>query len=274
MLTKKQVMDLTQGAALIVITALLTGGTVVGQGAAGAQLTELASLADKVRDPDTRTRVAAFHRAWTIALSSQDSEVKLRALELMSEPAGSASDHIRMPAVYAVAEVANSASDQRVKLKALATLREPLHATQLPIRIAAIDAVNSIVCAGGNSDLVSAALSLLAEPIRSTNNGVRIPAINAVVRVVEHAGSAHNYHEALDLLVAPLNSMAAIGGMEVRMMAVVAVERIGLQAPEMASKSKAMGLLETYANKENWEPEARRRAREASTRVQNSITQR
>lgn len=184
------------------------------------------------------------------------------------------SDHIRMPAVYAIAEIANSTSDAQVKLKALATLREPMQAAQLPIRNAAIDAVNSIVRSGKNSDVVSAALSLLGEPVRSGNNGVRIPAINAIMRAVEYAGSERNHNEALDLLVAPLNSMAAIGGMEVRMMAVVAVERIGLQASEIATKSKAMGLLQSYASKGSWEPEAKRRAQEAATRIQNSIQQR
>jgi hypothetical protein len=85
---------------------------------------------------------------------------------------------------------------------------------------------------------------------------------------------SHNeaaYQAALDLLVAPLDSSAMIGGMEVRMMAVVAVERIGVEASETAAKAKAMGLLQCYANKGSWEPEARRRAQEGVTAIQNSM---
>jgi len=267
-------MRLGQAAALVVATIFLASGPVAAQGNVAWHLAELANLKDKVRDPDTRTRVHAFHRVWTIALGSEDSEVKLRSLELMSEPVGSASDHVRMPAVYAIAEIANSTSDPQVKLKALATLREPMQATQLPIRNATIDAVNSIVRSEKNDDLASAALSLLGEPVRSANNGVRIPAINAIMRAVEHGSTDRTYSQALDLLVAPLGSAAAIGGMEVRMMAVVAVERIGVKASDVPTKSRAMGLLQSYADKGNWEPEAKRRAQEASSRIQDSIKQR
>lgn len=259
--------------ALVAVVVFLASGFAAAQGTVAAQLAELAGLAGKVRDPDTRTRVAAFHRVWTIALESESSEVKLHSLELMSEPVGSTSDHIRMPAVYAIAEIANSSSDPQVKLKALATLREPIQASQLPIRNAAIDAVNSIVSSAKNSGVSSMALSLLGEPVRSGNNGVRIPAINAIMRAVEQGSSERNYSAALDLLVAPLDSAAAIGGMEVRLMAVVAVERIGVAAPDIAVKSKAMGLMQSYANKGGWEPEAKKRAQEAATRIQNSIKQ-
>jgi len=270
----RNVMRLEQAVGLVLAAIFLTGASVAAQSTVAAQLAELESLADKVRNPDTRTRVDAFHKVWTIALGSENSEVKLRSLELMSEPVASASDHIRMPAVYAVAEIANSTSDLQVKLRAVATLREPMQAAQLPIRIAAIDALNSIVRSGKHDGVVSAALSLLGEPVRSANNGVRIPAINAIMRAVEHGNSERAYNQALDLLVAPLSSTAAIGGMEVRLMAVVAIERIGMEASEIATKSKAMGLLQSYPNKGSWEPEAKRRAQEASSRIQSSIKER
>jgi hypothetical protein len=61
--------------------------------------------------------------------------------------------------------------------------------------------------------------------------------------------------------------------MEVRMMAVRAVERVGLEATEVGTKAKAMGMLESYATKDGWEPEARHRAQEAATAVQTSVKQ-
>lgn len=261
-------------AALAAAVILLGGGYGLAQSNAVAQMAELASLTDKVRDADTRVRVDAFHKVWTIAMASENSDVKIRALELMGEPVGSMSDHIRMPAVYAIAEVADNSSDVRVKLRAVAMLREPMQATQLPIRNAAIDAINGIVRSGKNPEVVSAALALLGEPARSINNGVRIPAINAILRAVERCGSDRAYNEALDILVAPLGSAAAIGGMEVRLMAVVAVERIGVEASETGTKAKALGIMQAYATRSGWEPEARRRALEAATRIQSSIKQR
>lgn len=238
------------------------------------QLAELTGLTSKVGHPETRVRVDAFHRVWTIALASDTSEVKTMAIELLKEPVGSASDHIRMPAVYAIAEIANSTTDAQVKLRAIAALREPMIASQLPIRLAAVDAVSSILRGGNTPDVLSAGLALLGEPVRSGNNGVRIPAINAVVRAVEGTGDERAYNQAIDLMTAPLNSMAAIGGMEVRLMAVVAVERIGVEAKQVGTKSKAMGLMQSYATRSGWEPEARKRALEASTKIQNSISER
>jgi hypothetical protein len=244
---------------------------VFAQGDLGAQLAELASLRNNIRNPDTRIRVSAFHRAWSIAMSWEAVEVKLNAIDLMTEPVRSASDHIRLPAVYAIAEIANSSSDQRVKLRALQALREPIRAAQLPIRNAAIDALNSIMRERGEADLANEAVSLLSEPVRSGNNGVRIPAINALVRSVLHSKNEQPYNAAIDLLVSPLDSMAMIGGMEVRMMAVVAMEEIGADAPSVATKAKAMGLMQSYANKSIWEPEARKRAADAATKIQSTI---
>lgn len=239
-----------------------------------SQMAELAGLSNKMGHPETRVRVDAFHRVWTLALASETSEVKVMALDLLKEPVGSSSDHIRMPAVYAIAEIANSTTDPQVKLRAISALREPMIASQLPIRLAAVDAVSSILRGGNTPEVLSAGLALLGEPVRSGNNGVRIPAINAVVRAVEGTGDERAYNQAIDLMTAPLNSMAAIGGMEARLMAVVAVERIGVEAKQVGTKSKAMGLMQSYATKSGWEPEARKRALEASAKIQNSIPER
>ncbi len=257
-----------------VITAVLIAGSQsVSQVSLGTQLAELIRLKDKVANMDTNTRVAATHRVWAIGLASVYPEVKISALELLGEPVGSASDHIRMPAVYAIAEIANSTDDIQVKLKALSMLREPLQAGQVPIRDVAIDAVNSITKSGNRRDLALAAVKELGPPVRSGNNGVRIPAINAIVRAVEGSHNDAACSTALDLLVAPLDSAALIGGIEVRMMAVEAVERVGLEAPEVRTKAKAMGLLQSYAAKSSWEPEAKKLAEEAASNIQNSIKQ-
>lgn len=257
--------------AIITITASALAQT--DQSTLGAQMAELNSLKDKVKSADTRTRVAAFHRAWTIALASDDSGVKILALDLMKEPVASASDQIRMPAVYAVAEVANSTSDVTVKSKALATLKEPIVAGQLPIRLAAVDAMNSMMCPAPSGALALEAVQLLGEPVRSGNNGIRIPAINAMAHIALASRDDHVFNAAIDLLQEPLHSMALIGGMEVRMMAVVEVEGLGVSAPEIGTKAKAMGLLQAAANNDSWEPEARSRAAEAVAQIQNSMKQ-
>lgn len=75
----------------------------------------------------------------------------------------------------------------------------------------------------------------------------------------------------MDLLVAPLDSNALIGGMEVRMMAVAAVERIGVECSETTAKAKAMGLLQSYVGKSTWESEAKRRAEQAVAAIQSSM---
>ena len=244
---------------------------VFAQSDLGSQLAELASLKDRIKDPDTRTRVDAFHRVWSIAIASDNADAKLMALDLIREPVASASDHIRIPAVYAIVEIANRSTDPKVKRTAIASLREPMIAAQLPIRAAAIDAINSIICSSESSDVALEALQLLGGPVRSGNNGVRIPAINAVIHAVEHASDDRAANAALDMLTAPLDSMAMIGGMEVRLMAVVAVERIGVNAIDVATKAKAMGMMQLYAGKSLWEPEAKKRAAEAAARIQASM---
>lgn len=237
----------------------------------GTQLAELNSLKDKVKSADTRTRVAAFHRVWAIALASDDSQVKTLALELMKEPVASASDQIRMPAVYAIAEVSNSTSDPEVKSNALVALKEPIVAGQLPVRLAAVDALNSIMRSASSASLALQAVELLAEPVRSGNNGIRIPAINAAAHVALASRDDRVFNAVIDLMQEPLRSMALIGGMEVRLMAVVEVERLGVDATEVATKGKAMGMLQSCASNNGWEPEARAQAAEAAVRVQSSM---
>jgi hypothetical protein len=198
--------------------------------------------------------------------------VKLLALDLMKEPVGSASDHIRIPAVYAVTEVADSTTDLSVKSKALSTLKDPAVAAQFPIRLAVVDAVNSILCSQATASLALEAVQLLGDSVRSgNNNGIRIPAINAVTHIAISSRDDRVFNTTIDLLQAPLDSMAMIGGMEVRMMAVVEIERLGVYAPEIGTKAKAMGMLQAGANNNQWEPEARRRASEGAAAVQNSM---
>ena len=257
--------------ASVVTAFLMIGGDGFPQSDLGFQLAELTRLKEKVGDPDTRTRVDALHRVWAIGLASAYAEVKSGVLELLCEPVGSASDHIRMPAVYAIAEIANSTEDTQIKIKALVALREPLQAGQVPIRNVAIDAVNSITRSANRRHIAVAALKELGAPVRSGNNGVRIPAINAIVRTVEGSGNDDACDAALELLVAPLDSNSLIGGMEVRMMALAAVERVGLEASGVRTKAKAMGLLQSYATRGNWEPEAKRRAQEAASAIEKSM---
>jgi len=243
------------------------------QSTQNAQLAELNSLKEKVKDPDTRTRVAASHRVWTIALASDNPEVKILALDLMKEPLGSASDHIRIPAVYAVVEIANSTADPTVKSKALAALRAPMAAGQLPIRLAALDAVNSILCSATTGDLALEAVELLAEPVRSGNNGIRMPAINAVSHVALASNDDRALSAAIELMQAPLASTALIGGMEVRMMAVVEVEKLALKTHQAATKTKAIEMLQAGATNNLWEPEAQRRATDAAARIRSTMTE-
>jgi hypothetical protein len=244
------------------------------QSSDGAQLAELMSLKGKVANMDTNTRVGAAHRIWAIGLASKHAEVKAQALELLGEPVGSASDHIRMPAVYAIAEIANSTENIQIKIKALTMLREPLKAEQVPIRDVAIDAVNLITGSANRRDIALAAVRELGAPVQSGNNGVRIPAINAIVRAVKDSHDDAACNAALDLLAAPLNSSALIGGIEVRMMAVAAVEKVGLEASDAGTKARAVGLLRSCATKGGWEPEAKKRAEEAASNVQDSIRER
>ncbi|MBP1623710.1 MAG: hypothetical protein H6Q07_1730 [Acidobacteria bacterium] len=254
------------------ITVLLMAlGHVFSQSDLGSQLAELTRLKEKVADPVTNTRVDALHRVWAIGLASPHPEVKSSALDLLREPAGSASDHIRMPAVYAIAEIANSTEHPQIKIKALAALREPLRSSQVPIRDVAIDAVNSITRSGKRGEIALEAVRELGPPVQSVNNEVRIPAINAIVRAVEGSQNDAACDAAIDLLIAPLNSEALIGGMEVRMMAVAAMEKIGLEASGIRTKAKAMGLLQSYASKSNWESEASRRAQEAANKIEGSM---
>jgi hypothetical protein len=256
------------------ISVIVAGATlpVMAQTKADAlQLAELTSLKGKVGSADTRTRVDATHRVWSIGVTNGPSDVKLAALALLLEPVDSASDHIRMPAIYAIAEIAGTSADVAVKEAALNALAAPLRSEQMPARNAATDAVNGIVRSGRTSELAPAALRVLAPAVGSGTNGVRMPAINAVVRAVEGSQNAAAYNTALDLLLGPLGSNAITGGMEVRMMAIVAVERIGVDAQDVVTKAKAMGLAQSYVTRSSWEAEARKRASDAASAIQRTL---
>ena len=244
---------------------------VTAQPSSAPAMAQLIALRDKVGAADTRVRVSAMHTVWTVALSTGDVQAKTTAIDLLGEPVGSASDHIRMPAIYAIAEIANSTDSLPVKIRALQQLAEPLKASQVPIRDVAIDAVNSITRSTRDPGIAMPAVRALTRVAQSGNNGVRIPAINALVRAVEGRGDAAASQAAVDVLTAALDASAAIGGMEVRMMAVVAMERIGRDTTDIGVKAKSMGLLQAYASRGGWEPEARHRAQEAAAAVQASL---
>ena len=55
------------------------------------------------------------------------------------------------------------------------------------------------------------------------------------------------------------------------MMAVAALEKIGVDAADVAAKAKAMGLLQAYAARGGWEQEAKRRAQDAAAKVQATL---
>lgn len=258
-------------AGCVVWVLLFTPWLAAAQPGAATQVAELVSLRDKVANADTRIRVDALHRVWSIGLVSKDPQVKLASLDLLREPLGSSSDHIRMPAVYAVAEIANSTDDPQVKVHALGSLAEPLNASQVPIRVAAIDAVNSMTRSNKDAGVAMAAVRALKPAVASGNNGVRMPAINSVVRAVEGCQDAGAYQGALDVLSAALESLAVIGGLEVRMMAIAAMEKVGLDASAVGAKAKAMGLLQAYGTRSGWEPEAKKRAQDAAARIQATV---
>jgi hypothetical protein len=100
-----------------------------------------------------------------------------------------------------------------------------------------------------------------------------MPAVNALLRAVEGSPDAGAHQAALDLLTAPLDSDAAVGGMEVRMLAVAAMEKIGLDAADVGAKAKAMGLLQAYAARSGWEPEAKKRAQDGAAKIQATVRQ-
>jgi hypothetical protein len=156
-----------------------------------------------------------------------------------------------------------------VKRKALSTLREPMIASQVTIRDAAVDAVNQIMADPRAAEVATDAINLLGKAVRSGNNGVRIPAINAVLLAVRSSSfDVPACESAIRVLNAPLESEAMIGEMEVRLMAVAAIERIGIGVSGTGMKAKGMGLLMAYANKDSWEPEARKLSSDAASRIQ------
>jgi hypothetical protein len=233
---------------------------------------ELVSQTQLVKSSDTRVRVAATHRVWNLGLAAPDSENKIRAIQLLVDPANSSSDQIRIPAVYALAEIANSSKDAAVKGAALSGLRGPITSGQVAIRAVAIDAVNNITSHSRKSEIAPQVVALLSEPLDSSNNAVRMPAINATVNAIVGSDSPAAAERAIAVLSAsPLASGSAIGGMEVRMLAIHAIERIGLDSADQKVKTQAMVALEAAATRGGWEPEAKQRAKDAATKIQSSM---
>ncbi|HEX4997617.1 MAG TPA: hypothetical protein VFY29_05300 [Terriglobia bacterium] len=233
---------------------------------------ELRSQTELMKSADTRTRVDALHRVWNLALEAPDSENKIRAIRMIVDPVNSSSDQIRMPAVFALAEIANSSKDPAVKIVAIHALRGPIGSGQVPIRDVAIDAINNITANARKSEIALAAVILLHEPLESSNNGVRIPAINATVNAIVGSDNSAAAEQAIQyLLDGPMAAQAAIGGMELRMMAIHAIERIGMDSADSRVKTKAMVALEAGATRGSFEPEAKQRAKEAATRIQSAL---
>jgi hypothetical protein len=67
------------------LTSVLLPAVAAPQSPLATVLAELYALQAKVGDADTRVRVAALHRVWTLALASPDAEVKVIALGLLAE---------------------------------------------------------------------------------------------------------------------------------------------------------------------------------------------
>ena len=234
--------------ALLVALATLAGALASAQSELGRRMQELEAQRSNVGSSETRERVPAMYVVKELALGTDLSPVKLKALGLLEEPAGSASDHIRLPAIYAIAEVANSTEDAEVKLGALQALSEPFASEQLVARDVAIDAVNLIMShvdktRASSVPVMTKALNLLLRAADSGNNGARMPAIHAVWNAVSGCGVDSVYSVALDVLQRPMGSRSMIGGLEVRFMAIEAIERIGVQASSLEVKEKAIRLL-------------------------------
>jgi hypothetical protein len=68
-----------------------------------------------------------------------------------------------------------------------------------------------------------------------------------------------------------LGSDAQIGGMEVRLMALAAVHRIGLDATAVAIKERAVKVAQSYALGGTWEDEARDLASDAAAAIRDTI---
>ncbi|HSF18433.1 MAG TPA: hypothetical protein VLK65_23090 [Vicinamibacteria bacterium] len=232
----------------------------------GQQMELLEAQRDAVESSNAHQRIPAMYVIKELALSSDFVPVKSKALELLQEPVGSSTDQIRLPAIYAIAELANSTDDHAVKLKAIESLTEPFHSEQLVARDVAIDAMNLIVgridkMDPSSENLIVAALNLLIRAADSGNNGARMPAINAVWCTVSGSNFDRAYSVALDVLAKPISSRALIGGMEVRFMAIEAIERVGIEAKPHEIKEKAIRLLSDVPDTD------KERARQATTRI-------
>jgi hypothetical protein len=249
---------------------LLSGLPAAAQNAVAEHTAELTSLRTAVKNIDARTRTDAIHRIWRVGVASSDLSVKKQALDMLREPIGSDFDQIRLPAAYAIAEIANSTPDGSVKTHALQQLGPVLKAGQVPVRDFAILVVDTIAGGGASQAVSGAAVTALSEPINSGNNAVRMPAIFSLVRIAGDCRYEDVCSQAINLLLRPMASQAAAGGIEVRMLAVAAMERIAVNSGSAATKGQAMGLLQSESGR-RWEPEAVRRAQAAVAAIKASM---
>ncbi len=221
-----------------------------------------------IKSAEAEVRIPALYKVKAIATSSEHSQVKLVAIDLLQEPVKSSQDHVRIPAVYAIVDIANSSQDVDVHRNALNALREPMKAGTIAIRLVAIDAVNIITVHSNNpKEILLAALALLNEPVDSHNDSVRMPAVNAIIRLVEGSGDETAYQRALDSLRQPIASSRK----EIRFMTIDAVERIGIEADSKQTKEKAIQVL-TPAKKSDWSDALVERAFEATFKIRESMS--
>lgn len=93
-----------------------------------------------------------------------------------------------------------------------------------------------------------------------------MPAINAVWCTVAGSNVDRVYSLALDVLAKPLGSRAMIGGMEVRFMAIEAIERVGVEARALEVKEKAIKMLSDVPGTDE------ARAGQATSRIYRSMS--
>ena len=129
---------------------------------------------------------------------------------------------------------------------------EPLQASQVPIRDVAIDAVNSITRSAKGAGIALAAVRALAPAIRSGNNSVAVHQRGRARSGRQpgrqrSGGSARASH-----CGARLDWRR--GGMEVRMMAVTAMEKVGLAAADVSTKRRPWGCCKPTRHAEAGSP--------------------
>lgn len=245
--------------AVLVVATVAAGVNAAAQTKLADEIAELTSLQKAIKSAENPIRTDALHRVWRVGVTTKEVQVKRQALTLLGEPAGSGLDQIRMPAMVAISEIARSTSDSGVRVLAIAQLQEPLQAEQVPIRVAAVGMVEAIAAGSSSVDVAKAAVNALGKPTGSGNNAVRMPAMMSLVRIVGNCTLEAACVRATELLLEPLKSQGLAGSMEVRMLAVVAMEQIAMNSASAVTKGTVIGLLQSESSKSHWEPAAKAR---------------